>query len=162
MGTIVGTVFFQSTGNDRNVFSVLFQTLFYIAISAMVLLKRQFPARSIFYKHQDANFFPTFAYTFSRSIATVPVALIDAVIYGTMVYFLVGLAHKDGASIANYFVFMLLLFIASLTSGLVFSIFSSTVKVVATAQALMSILAMLLNLFRCELKVFMAAFPFLD
>jgi len=80
MGTVVGTVFFQSTGNPSNVMSVLFQSMFYMVISAMVLIVRSFPARSIFYKQQDAHFYPTWAFVLGRSLDTVAVALIDALV----------------------------------------------------------------------------------
>jgi len=52
MGTIVGTLFFQSTGTPSNVLSVSFQSMFYAAVGSMVLVVRQFPDRSIFYKQQ--------------------------------------------------------------------------------------------------------------
>lgn len=147
MGIVVGTVFYQGASKASNVFSLAFQSMFYVTISAMVLIIKQFPARSIFYKHQDANFFPTWTYVVGRSLSTLPVALIDAVGYGTMIYFLTGLAYNDGASIGNYFVFMLLLFVTSFTAGLFFSILSSCVKVVTSAQACMAVLAIIIVLF---------------
>jgi ABC-2 type transporter len=79
MGIVVGTVFFQSTGVYSNVFSILFQSVLYQCLGAMVLIVKSFPARSIFYKQQDANFFPTWAYVLGRSLSTVPVAMIDAI-----------------------------------------------------------------------------------
>jgi ABC-2 type transporter len=81
MGIVVGTVFFQSTGVSSNVFSILFQSVLYQCLGAMVLIVKAFPARSIFYKQQDANFFPTWAYVLGRSLSTVPVAMIDAIGY---------------------------------------------------------------------------------
>ena len=62
----------------------------------MTAVVKQFPDRSTFYKQQDANFFPTWTFVAGRSIAAVPNALIDAVFYGTMIYFLVGLAVDEG------------------------------------------------------------------
>jgi len=64
-----------------------------------------------------------------------------------MVYFFVGLAINDGASVANYFVFLALMFTIALTSGLFFSIFSACVQDVTTAQACMAISAVLFVLF---------------
>lgn len=95
----------------------------YTIVGAMGVVIKQFPDRSIFYKQQDANFFPTWTYVAGRSIAAIPNALIDGCVYGTMIFFLVGMAFSEGASIANYFIFMLLLFVSSLTSGL-FSVYS--------------------------------------
>ena len=53
----------------------------------------------------------------------------------------VGLAVNDGASIANYFIFLLLLFTISLTTGLFFMIYSASVRVVTIAQAAMALTA---------------------
>lgn len=151
MGVVVGTLFYQAavdpnTGS-QNVLSVLFQSMFYCVLGAMVLLVMMFPARSIYYKHQDANFFPTWAYVLGRSIAGLPTAAIDAIGYGSMIFWLVGLAYNDGATIGNYFIFMMILFVAAWTTGVVFSIFSACVKDLTTAQACMSIVGLLLVLF---------------
>ena len=84
---------------------------------------------------------------FGRSVAAFPTSLIDGVIYGSIVYWFVGLAFNNGASIANFFVFMLLCLVASLAAGLVFSVFSATVKDKPTAQAAMAVTIVLLVLF---------------
>ena len=147
MGVVVGTLFFQASGNPTSVVSAIFQSLFFSIISAMTVIVKQFPTRSIFYKHQDANFFPTWTYVAGRSVAAIPTACIDAIGYGTMIYFLVGLAHDDGATIVSYFRFVLMLFAISLTSGLFFSILSSGVKSLTLAQAGMAIFAILFVLF---------------
>ena len=147
MGVVVGTVFFQQSTDPRIVVSVMFQSLFYMLIGAMVLVRTQFFDRPIFYKQQDAKFFPTWSYVLGRSISAVPIALIDAIGYGSFIYWLVGLAYNDGASIANYFIFMLLLFVTSLTSGLLFSVFSSSMRDITAAQASIAILALFAVLF---------------
>ena len=43
----------------------------------------------------------------------------DALAYGTIVFWFVGLAYNDGASVANYFIFLMLLLLAiNLTANL--------------------------------------------
>ena len=83
-------------------------------------------------------------------MASIPFAMVDAVIFGSMVYFFVGLAINDGASVANYFVFVALMFTISFTSGLFFSVFSSCVQDVTTAQAAMAVVAVVFVLFSGE------------
>jgi hypothetical protein len=126
---------------------LLFQNLFFVALGAMMKVPAQFETRSIYYKQQDANFFPTWTYVLGRSIAGIPTALTDCVLFGTIIYWFVGLAFKDGASIGNYFIFLLLVFITSLATGLVFSVFSSVVKDRPTSQACMTITVVILVLF---------------
>jgi ABC-type multidrug transport system permease subunit len=114
----------------------------------MMKIPQQFEARSIFYKHQDANFFPTWSYVLGRSLAGLPTSLIDGILFGTIIYWFVGMAGpQNGASIANFFIFLLILITSSLAAGLVFSIFSSAAKDTPTAQAYMSITIVMLVLF---------------
>jgi hypothetical protein len=147
MGTVVGTLFFQASDNPSSVVAVLFMSMFYTIVGAMTTVIKQFPNRSIYYKQQDANFFPTWTFVAGRSVATLPNACIDALVNGTMIYFLVGLAYHDGATIVAYFRFLLILFSMSFTSGLYFSMFSSSVRTVTVAQACLAITAILFVLF---------------
>lgn len=68
-------------------------------------------------------------------------------IEGTMVYFLVGLAYNDGATVGSYFRYLLLMFSISLVSGLFFSMYSATLQTLTVAQAAMAITAVLFVLF---------------
>jgi xanthosine utilization system XapX-like protein len=64
-----------------------------------------------------------------------------------MIFWLTGLAYNDGASVANYFMFMLLLFVTSLSAGLLFGILTTIVSVVTMAQASMAFVMVILVLF---------------
>jgi len=147
MGIIAGTLFWQQSDNPQSVMGILFQSMFFICVGAMIKIPGQFEPRGIFYKHQDANFFPTWSFVLGRSFAAFPTSLIDGIIYGSIIYWFVGLPYNDGASIANFFIFMLLCLLASLVSGLIFSLFSATVKDKTTAQAAMAVTIVLLVLF---------------
>ena len=57
------------------------------------------------------------------------------------------MAYNNGANIGQYFIFMLLMFVSGLTAGLVFSVFSATVKDITIAQAYMSVTAIVIVLF---------------
>lgn len=142
VGIVAGTLFWQ-TESVNSIISILFQSMFYACVAQMTAVVKQFPSRSIYYKQADANFFPTVTYVAGRSLASIPTACIDAIGYGTVIYFFVGLAYNDGASIANYFVFLLLVFSLSLSTGLFFSMYSAMVREVTIAQACMAITAVL-------------------
>jgi hypothetical protein len=151
MGVVAGTLFWQ-TDDPNSIVSIIFQSMFYAALAQMTLITKQFPFRSIFYKQQDANFFPTWSYVIGRSIATIPIACTDALGYGTVIYFFVGLgAPYNGAdSISNFFVFLLIVFEVSLTTGLFFGMYSAAVKVVTIAQACMALTGKYRRLFVCR------------
>jgi hypothetical protein len=69
----------------------------------------------------------------------IPSAVIDSLLYGTIVYFFAGLAYNEGASVVNYIMFVLSLFVMALTSGLFFSMYSAVLGDIATAQAAMAV-----------------------
>jgi ABC-2 type transporter len=146
VGIIVGTLFWQ-TDQSLSILSVLFQSMFYACISQMTSISKQFPERSIFYKHQDANFFPTWCYVLGKSVASFPIAITDAIGYGTLIYLCVGLAINDGAGVGNFFMFLLIVFATSLTTGLFFMIYSASLRVVTVAQAAMAITAVIFVVF---------------
>lgn len=145
MGIVAGTVFWQQSDDPQSVMGILFQSMFFVSVGAMLKVPGQFEPRSIFYKQQDANFFPTWTFVAGRSLAGMPTSLIDGILYGSIIYWFVGLNSSDG--LASYFQFMLLLISGSMAAGLVFSIFSATVRDRSTAQACMSVCIVLLVLF---------------
>jgi hypothetical protein len=145
--SIIGTLFWQTDDNIAAVVAVLFHSMFNTAIGSMLLVVKQFPSRSIFYKQQDANFYPTWTYVAGRSVASLPSALIDSFLYGTIVYFCVGLAYNDGASLVNLIVFDLLLFVVSFATGLFFGVYSAAVGDINIAQAAMAVSVIVLTLF---------------
>ena len=138
MGIVAGTLFWQAD-EASSIMGILFQSMFFCALGAMMQVGEQFVPRAIFYKQQDANMFPSWTYVIGRSIASIPNALIDGLLFGTITYWFVGLAYNDGASIANYFIFILLLFCISLSAGLLFSVYSSCVGDATIAQAAMAV-----------------------
>jgi hypothetical protein len=147
MGVIAGTLFWQGSDDPQSVMGILFQSMFFVSVGAMLKVGPQFESRSIFYKQKDSNFFPTWTYVFGRSLAGMPTSVIDGLLYGSIVFWFVGLAHNDGASIANYFMFMLLILTGSLTTGLLFSIFSTITRDRTVGQACSSIMIVVLVLF---------------
>jgi len=147
MGIVAGTLFWQGSGVPQDVMGILFQSMFFVSLGAMRKVFGQFALRSIFYKQQDANFYQTSAYVLGRSIANIPSSIMDGVVYGTIVFWFVGLAHSDGASIANYFIFMLIILVMSFTAGLAFSIFSSLTRDRTIGQACVSIAIVFMVLF---------------
>lgn len=147
MGIIVGTVFWQSWDETTSVLGILFQSLFFISMGAMLKIPAQYAVRGILYKQQDANFYPTWTYVVGRSIASIPISVIDGLLYGTIVYWFVGLAWNDGASIGNYFMFIFMAMFTSISIGLLFSLFPAITTDRSTGQAAMSVTVVFLILF---------------
>mmetsp|Transcript_5811 Transcript_5811/g.16301 ORF Transcript_5811/g.16301 Transcript_5811/m.16301 type:complete len:1475 (+) Transcript_5811:148-4572(+) len=145
LGVVVGTIFWQA--NVGSLIGAIFQSIFVQVIGAMLLIVKQFPYRSIFYKQQDANFYPTWTYVAGRSVANIPNSLFDSFLYGIIVYWCAGLAFGDGAGIGNFFMWLLILFMTSFSTGLFFGMFPAVVEVVTIAQACMAVMLVIFILF---------------
>jgi hypothetical protein len=89
----------------------------------------------------------SFVLTCADDPAGIPSSIIDTLLYGNIIFWFVGLAYNKGASIANYFVFLLLLLVVSTSAGIIFSIIGAVVKDRTTGQACMSICIVVLVLF---------------
>ena len=63
-----------------------------------------------------------------RYVANIPNSLIDSVMYGVIVYWFVGLAFGNGATIGPFFMFLLILFMTSTACGLIFGMFPAIVS----------------------------------
>eukprot|EP00804_Cyclotella_cryptica_P015639 CCRYP_003633-RD/>CCRYP_003633-RD protein AED:0.25 eAED:0.25 QI:406/1/0.87/1/0.85/0.87/8/0/1055 len=142
MGIIVGTVFWQ-TSDPQTAMGVIFQCVFFVSLGAMLKIGPQIETRGVFYKEQDANFYPTWTFVLARALAGLPTSIQDSFIYGSIVYWFAGFTVAPG----NYFVFILLMLLAAFTSGLMFSIFSAIIKDRPTVQASMSIAIIVMVLF---------------
>ena len=142
MGLIVGTVFWQ-VDDPQTVTGVIFQCVFFISMGAMLKVAPQIDTRGIFYKEQDANFYPTWTFVLARALAGLPTSIQDTLVYGNLIYWFSGFVP----SAANYFTFLLLLLLSAFSTGLMFSIFSARIKDRPTAQAAMSITLVIMILF---------------
>ncbi|KAL7540199.1 hypothetical protein ACHAXR_009936 [Thalassiosira sp. AJA248-18] len=142
MGLVVGTVFWQND-DPQTVMGVVFQSVFFISMGSMLKVAPQIDTRGIFYKEQDANFYPTWAFVISRALAGLPTSLLDSLIYGSFIYWFSGFAP----SAANYFVFIMLTLLSAFTCGIMFSVYSAIIKAKPSAQAAMSISLVVMVLF---------------
>lgn len=134
MGLIVGTVFWQ-TEDPQSMMGVVFYAVLFIGLGTLAKTSLQFETRGIIYKEQDANFFPTWTFVLARALAGVPSSLQDTLIFGSLIYWLAGLAPSAG----SYLIFLLLLLVYAFTCSLLFSIFSAIIRDKSSAQAAMAI-----------------------
>jgi ABC-2 type transporter len=144
MGIIAGTIFWQANDDPTSIMGILFQSMFFVSVGAMLKVPGQYEHRSILYKQQDSNFFPTWTYVVGKSLASIPASVIDGVVYGSLIFWFVGLAHDDGASFGNYVMFMLLVLMGSVSIGLLFSIFPAITPDRSTGQGIVSTVSIVL------------------
>jgi len=142
MGLSVGMVFFQ-TDESVSIFGVLFQGMLFIMLGAMTSVPEQVNDRGIFYKHQHQNFFQTASFVVGRSISLIPQATCDCLIFGTLIYWLVGLAPTASA----YFIFIAVILVFTLTMSQMFGILAAFARSKAAVQAVSAFMLLLIVLF---------------
>ena len=79
----------------------------------------------------------------ARALAGLPTSLQDSLVYGSFIYWMSGFAP----TVENYLLFLVLTLLCAFTCGLMFSIFSATIRDRPSAQAAMSIAIVIMVLF---------------
>ena len=153
MGVSVGGVFFQ-TDDSTSVLGVLFQSTLFIMLGAMTAAPAQVAERLIYYKQKDANFYPPFPYVIGRSIAMIPQAILDVFTFGTIIYFMVGLA--PGAQ--YFFTFIAILFVFTIVMNQGLSIFAAIAPNASAVQGF-GACALLFNVVFCGFILFPNVIP---
>jgi hypothetical protein len=59
-------------------------------LGAMTSSPEKLDDRTIFYKHDDSNFYPALSYVIGQALASIPQMMIDVLLFGTFVYWMVG------------------------------------------------------------------------
>uniref|UniRef100_A0A7S1V0Y6 ABC transporter domain-containing protein n=1 Tax=Grammatophora oceanica TaxID=210454 RepID=A0A7S1V0Y6_9STRA len=142
MGVSVGGVFFQ-TKSVISIFGVMFQITLFIMLGAMVAAPANIDGRTIFYKQRDANFYSAFPYVIGKALALMPQAFTDVMIFGTIIYWMVGLAP----TFLNYAIFIAILFTFSVVMNQMLTIFAAVARTKTEVQGISSVILLLLVLF---------------
>lgn len=115
LGLVIGTLFYDSEDYVA-IFGVLFSCSLFMTLAGFPHMAIAFNSKKVFLKQRDAHFFPPSLYTLTAYVVYLPYAMMDAVLFSIIVYFMVGLS-TDGAG--PFFTFVLILFsMASCTSAL--------------------------------------------
>lgn len=115
LGIVIGTLFYD-TNDYISIFGVLFSCSLFMTLAGFPHMAIAFNSKKVFLKQRDAHFFPPSLYTLTAYVVYLPYALMDAVLFSCIVYFMVGLS-TDGAG--PFFTFVLILFsMASCTTAL--------------------------------------------
>uniref|UniRef100_H3GSA1 ABC transporter domain-containing protein n=1 Tax=Phytophthora ramorum TaxID=164328 RepID=H3GSA1_PHYRM len=100
MGLIYSSTFWQVDPTDVQVtLGIMFQAILFLALGQVSQVPTFMASRDVFYKQRGANFFPTSAYVLACSVAQVPLALAESIVFGTMVYWMCGFTATAGAFI---------------------------------------------------------------
>ena len=120
MGLSVGFVFLNTEFNS-SFFGVLFQGNLFIMLGAMTSTPDKLDDRTIFYRHHDSNFYPALSYIIGQSLALVPQMLLDVLLFGVFVYWMVGFVH----SAAGFLIYLALFFSFNFAMGQLFGVLAA-------------------------------------
>ncbi|RLN93330.1 hypothetical protein BBJ28_00002124, partial [Nothophytophthora sp. Chile5] len=111
MGLIYGSTFYQVDPTDvQLMMGVTFQATIFMALGQTSQVPNFMAAREIFYKQRAANFYRASAFAIANSVALVPQAIFESLIFGSLVYWMGGFVVHAG----HYFIFLVLLVLTNL------------------------------------------------
>ncbi|KAG6578148.1 ATP-binding cassette (ABC) Superfamily [Phytophthora cinnamomi] len=111
MGLIYGSTFYQADSVDvQRRLGVTFQATIFMALGQTSQVPTFMAARDIFYKQRAANFARASSYAIANSVALVPQAIFESVVFGSLVYWMSGFVVHAG----HYFIFIVLLVLTNL------------------------------------------------
>ena len=111
VGVIFGTLFYQLDPSDYNSrFGVTLYVVMFTAFSNLSELPVASEARSVVTKQLDASFFPSLPYVISVVVLSIPIIVVEIIIFSLWMYFLTGFSSDAG----RFFFFVLTLLSSSL------------------------------------------------
>lgn len=79
--------------------------------------------RIVFYKQADANFYSAWPFVFGRTISQIPQTIMDVLLFGIILYYMVGLAGREEAS--NLFLYLAILIVFAILMNQQLAVFGS-------------------------------------
>ncbi|TMW67499.1 hypothetical protein Poli38472_011119 [Pythium oligandrum] len=111
VGLLYSSLFYQFDPSDvQVVMGTLYATTLFLSLGQSAQIPMFLAARDIFYKQRRANFYRTASYVLASSVSQVPVAFVEAIVFGALMYWMCGFV----GSVASFLVFELLLFLTNL------------------------------------------------
>ncbi|KAG2067263.1 hypothetical protein BDR04DRAFT_1105294 [Suillus decipiens] len=143
---IMGTVFLNVPDNSLAYFpreGVLFFSLFFNAITSVSEVPSLFFQRPIVLRHQKAALHHPFIQSLAHTIVDIPVTIIVQLVFGVILYFLVGLQRTA----SQFFIFYLFIFTMSQTMKSFFRAIAASFKTRPSAIAFSGIVILLMSLY---------------
>ncbi|CCM02003.1 uncharacterized protein FIBRA_04077 [Fibroporia radiculosa] len=143
---IIGTIFLRVQNSTATFFSqggVLFFALLFSALSTMAEIPALFIQRPIVLRHSRAAMYHPFVEALALTLVDVPITAVTIIIYCIVLYFLVGLQQSAG----QFFIFLLFIYIMTLTMKGWFRSLAAVFRSPAPAQAIAGISVLVLTLY---------------
>lgn len=96
---VVGTVYLRLDDDTNSFFSragVLFFSLLFVAMASMAEIPALFAQRPIVYRQSRAAMYHPFVEALAHTMVDVPITLVNQIVFGVPLYFIVGLQQSAG------------------------------------------------------------------
>ncbi|KAF9025650.1 pleiotropic drug resistance ABC transporter [Hymenopellis radicata] len=146
LGIIMGTVFLKSPETTAAFFSrggVLYFVLLFSALSGMNEIPALYSQRPIVDRHKKAALYHPFIEALAMTAVDIPISLVTIIVFGIIVYFLVQLQQTAG----QFFLYLLFVYLATLTLKAWFRAIAAAFKSDATAQSAAGVSILALGLY---------------
>ncbi|KAG6909484.1 hypothetical protein DXG01_017206 [Tephrocybe rancida] len=143
---IVGSVFINSPKVTSAYFSrggVLFFAILFASLTSMAEIPALYAQRPIVHRHKIAALYHPFIEALALTLVDVPITFITTFLFGTILYFMVGLQRTAG----QFFTFYLFVFSMSITMKAWFRAIAAAFKSEATAQTVAGISVLALSIY---------------
>uniref|UniRef100_A0A7S2SDN1 ABC transporter domain-containing protein n=1 Tax=Mucochytrium quahogii TaxID=96639 RepID=A0A7S2SDN1_9STRA len=146
MGLLIGAVAFQLPYEQVYIkVGVLFTMLTFVGFGSAPLLADCIAARDVFYKQSKENFYPAFSYVLADFLNNFPIAVLDSLVLGSIIYFMVGFTLSGSGQ--HYFIFLLFLISYGVCMGSLIRLFGYTFKTQTQAMAIYVCVVILMLIF---------------
>ncbi|RLN85294.1 hypothetical protein BBJ28_00019481 [Nothophytophthora sp. Chile5] len=114
MGLLYASTFYNFEATDVQVImGVVFSVVFFVSLGQAAQIPTLFEARAVFYHQRRANFFRSSSFVLASTLSHVPVALLETLVLGSLIYWLCGFVPDAGAFIR----YEAIVFLSSLAFG---------------------------------------------
>ncbi|RLN55373.1 hypothetical protein BBJ28_00021720, partial [Nothophytophthora sp. Chile5] len=98
MGLLFASLYYKMNLADTQlVMGVVFASVLILGLGQQAMLVTFFDARAVFYKQRAANFYRTSSYVLAASVSQIPLALMESLVFGSLVYWLCGFVSEAAA-----------------------------------------------------------------
>ncbi|RLN87469.1 hypothetical protein BBJ28_00016886 [Nothophytophthora sp. Chile5] len=122
MGLLFCTIFYQFDPTQISVvMGVIFATIMFLSMGQSSQIPTYMAERDVFYKQRGANFFRTASYVLATSASQIPLAVVETIIFGSLVYWVCGFE----AEASLFIIFEVILLLSNLAMGMWFFFLSA-------------------------------------
>jgi hypothetical protein len=133
MGTVIGGLYFQG-GVDRglNYFGLFLNTVMFLSFCNVGEMSPTIGLKYICYRQADNGSYPSWTIPIAAFLLHVPVAIIETLIFGSLVYWMAGLTPE----LHRFAFYLLIAFTADVFAASTFRVFAYSFPSLTTAQTI--------------------------